>query len=142
MAYSNEGIPSSLLEMLQNAESFEVWFLNPELHKDRFDFKSEYLEFQANEVNKNLSNESKKDLISAFLKDVEKGGEESRCWIPHHGIRAFSNNQLIEIGICYFYGWYRGQMLDEKFYGTFPSEQESESKIIFDSIIAEIDYAN
>ena len=140
MAYSNEEIPSNLLEILQNAESFEVWFLNPELHKANFDFNSKYLEFQANEINKNLSNKSRTDLISGFLKDVEKGGLASRCWIPHHGIRAVYNNQIMEIAICFMCGWFRGEMLGERFYGTFPDEVESESKLFFDKIVAEAQY--
>jgi hypothetical protein len=140
MGYSNEGIPSNLPEMLENAESFEVYFQDTKRHKEKFDFSSEYLKFQANQVNKNPSGESRKGLISVFLKDVEKGGEPSRCWIPHHGIRAIYKNQLIEIAICFMCSWFRGEMLGERFYGTLPNEEESESKIFFDKIITEIDY--
>jgi hypothetical protein len=75
-------------------------------------------------------------LISALLKDIKKGGEVSRCWIPHHGIRGNYREQLIEIAFCFMCGSYRGQLVEEKFYGTFPSEEESESKLIFDKILA------
>jgi hypothetical protein len=138
MKYSNEGIPSNLVEFLKSAENFEVWFLDSKLNRNIFNFKSEYIDFQPNQVNKNVSDELKEDLINAFLKDVERGGEAQRCWIPQHGIRAIYKNQLVEIGICYLCGWYRGQIFEEKFYGTFPNEEENQSKIIFDKIVAEI----
>lgn len=128
--------------MLQNAESFEIWFLNPELKNERVGFVSEYLDSQANQVNKKLDEGLKKKFISVFLKDVENGGEISRCWIPHHGIKAIYNNQTIEIAICFMCGQCRGQILDEKFFATFPNENDSESKVVFDEIIAEINYAN
>lgn len=137
MAYSSEGIPKNLLKMLQNAEIFEVYFQDTEQHQKQCNFDSDYLEFEANQINKNLSKEFKEDLLSAFFKDVEKGGEASRCWVPHHGIRAVYDNQLIEIAICFWCGWFRGETLGEKFYGTFPGEEESESKIFFDKIFLE-----
>jgi hypothetical protein len=138
MKNSNEGVPNNLFELLKNAEDFEVWFLDSNLNKDIFNFKSEFVDFQPNQANKNVSHELKEDLIDAFLKDVEKGGEAHRCWIPQHGIRTIYKNQLVEIAICFLCGWYRGQVFEEEFYGTFPNEEESQSKIIFDKIKAEI----
>ena len=136
--YSNEAITVNLLQILQNAENFEVWFLDSKLNKGSFTFESEYIDFQPNQTNKKVSNKLKKDLITAFLRDVEKGGEADRCWIPQHGIRAIYENQLVEIAICFICGWYRGQIFNEKLFGTFPNEEKSQSKIIFDKIMAEI----
>ena len=140
MKPSNKGIPSNLKEILQDAESFEVYFQDVKFREERVYFKSEYLDFFADKVIKNVEYELKECLLSTLLKDIKKGGEASRCWIPHHGIRAVCNNQIIEIAICFECGWYRGQILDEKFYGTFPSVGESESKIIFDKIIEKDDH--
>jgi len=139
MGYLSESILVDLSEILENAESFEVYFQDTKRHKNIFDFNSKYIDFQANQVAKNISDELRKDLISGFLKDVEKGGKGSRCWIPHHGIRAFYKNQLIEIAVCFMCSWFRGEMLEERFYGTFPEEEKSESKLLFDKIIAELD---
>lgn len=133
-----KGIPKGLPEFLENAKVFEVWFFDPllaVLHRENFRFKSEYIDFKANQVNKNVDREVKENLIKTFLKDVEIGGMVSRCWIPHHGIRAIYNDQLLEIAVCFECGWFRGQMLDKKFGETFPNENESESKLIFDKVI-------
>ena len=132
------GITASnkLIEILQNAARFEVYFQSAKFADERFDFGSEYLQFWANQINKNLDTELKGNLISAFLRDAEKGGEIMRCWIPHHGIKAFHENQLVEIAICFRCNQYRAQMSDEKFHGALPYEEESESKIILDKRFA------
>lgn len=137
MKYSNEGIPNNISEILQNAEDFAVWFDNPQLDTGNFSFESEYIDFRANQINKNVDEETKTVLISTLLNDIERGGERARCWIPHHGIRGIYNKQLVEIAVCFMCGWFRGQILDERFEGTFPNETESESKIFFDKVFAE-----
>lgn len=133
-----EAFPNNFSDILQNAETFEVWFLGNESNEKRFSFESEYAEFEANQRNSNISAEKRKQLIAAFLSDVEKGGDLARCWIPHHGIKVVYNNQLIEIAICYMCGQCRGQINDEIVFTTFPDEKESESKAIFDQILSEI----
>ena len=135
MKSSNKNIPDNLSDLLQKSSDFEVWFFDSNLRNKTFYFESEYLDFSANQVNKNVDNNSKTNLISSFLSDAEKGGEGSRCWIPHHGIRANYDDQLLEIAVCFLCGWYRGEILEETFYGTFPDEKVSESKKFFDEII-------
>lgn len=134
MKYSTEGVPNNLFEVLKNAETFELYFQDAEIYKENFDFESKYLEFRANRANKNPGDETKNNLISALQNDIEKGGARARCWIPHHGIRAVYNNQLVQIAICFWCSWFRGEMLGEGFYGNLPDEEESESKIIFDEL--------
>lgn len=137
MSDSKKGIPDNLAEMLKNAETFEAYFSSEKRRDERYEFQSKYVEFNANQADKNISSETKEQLISAFLIDVKKGGEPSRCYIPHHGIRAVYKNQLIEIAICYMCGWFRGQIDVNTFYGYFPDEDESKTKFIFDKIFSE-----
>lgn len=136
MKYSNEGVPNGLIDFLSNSEFFEVWVCD-ENSECQYSFNSEYLDFQANNIKKDLSEKSKDILISALFYDFEKGGDASRCWTPHHGIKAIFDGKPIEIAVCYMCGWFRGQILDERFYGTFPSEEQSQSKAIFDEIFNE-----
>lgn len=134
----SEAFPNDLSEMLQSAEIFEVWFLEEESDEERFYFESEYTEFEANQKKSNISEENRNQLIAALLKDVKKGGELARCWIPHHGIKAIYNNQLIEIAVCFMCSQCRAQIIDETVFTTFPLETESESKAIFDRILSKI----
>ncbi len=136
MKYS-EAFPINLSEILQSVETFEVWFLAENSNEKRFFFESEYADFEANQRNSNISAENRNQLIAAFLSDVEKGGDLARCWIPHHGIKAIYNNQLIEIAICYMCSQCRGQINEKVVFTTFPNETESESKIFFDKVFAE-----
>lgn len=133
MKYSNEGVPSHLIEFLKESENFEVWFYDEDLGSN-YNFESEYIDFQANKKVFNLTERLKSQLLTTLFQDFEKGGEASRCWIPHHGIRAIYNEQLIEIAVCFMCGWFRGQISEERFYGTFPNEEESQSKAIFDEV--------
>lgn len=137
MKYS-QAFPNNLSEILQNAETFEAWFLEEESDEERFYFQSEYAEFEANQKKTNISEENRNQLIAALINDIEKGGDLARCWIPHHGIKAVYNNQLIEIAVCYMCSQCRAQINDETVFTTFPSETESESKAVFDRILYEI----
>ncbi|HMS39529.1 MAG TPA: hypothetical protein PKE69_04830 [Pyrinomonadaceae bacterium] len=138
-----KAIPDNFAELLENAESFEVWVFNPNLRNKRFGFKSEYIEFQANQINKNIDDAIKKNLVSAILRDIKKGGQIARCWIPHHGIRAIYDNQIIELAFCYMCHSFRGQIADKKIYGSIPQEKNCKSKNIFEEIIANgLNYSN
>ncbi|MEP6904286.1 MAG: hypothetical protein ABJA66_21390 [Actinomycetota bacterium] len=127
----------------------EVWFYDEKvqevsmlqeldisiLQKLNVKFDSDYLEFSANKVAKDLNITLRKNLIEAFFRDVERGGDMARCFIPHHGIKAVFENITVEIAICYRCSLYRGQISDQKFGGAFPEDKLSESKKIFDEII-------
>lgn len=128
---------NNLAELLFNSEIFEVYFLGNKLTQEKYIFQSDYIDFRANTVEKIVSKEIKEELIFSFLEDVEKGGEISRCWIPHHGIKAICKGQQIEIAICYMCGQFRGQINETKLHGTFPNEEESKSFAIFSQIINE-----
>lgn len=130
----NKNFLNTLTEKLTNADFLEVWFLNTKSRENRTDFESEYLDFEANEITKNIDINIKKKLILEFTNDVEKGGELSRCWIPHHGIKAIIGDEIIKIAICYMCGSFRGLIDEDDFFGTFPNEEESSSIKIFNKI--------
>lgn len=137
MKYS-EAFPINLSEILQNSETFELWFFAENSNEKRFFFESEYADFEANQRNSNISSENRNQLIAAFLSDVKKGGDIARCWIPHHGIKAIYNNQLIEIAICYMCGQCRGQISEKVVFASFPDETKSETKTIFDKFFPQL----
>jgi hypothetical protein len=142
-------ILSKTKEVLGKADNFEVWFYDRKvqeismlkelsasvLQKLNVKFDSDYLEFSANKVAKNINKTLQKELVEAFFRDVEKGGEIARCFIPHHGIKADFENNSVEIAICYRCSLYRGEISGKKFSGAFPEEELSETKKIFDEVI-------
>lgn len=127
-------------EILENADEFEVWFDDVNLPAKRVKLRlgvklgSESIIFPANRSARNFNKALQQKLVETFFSDVETGGDIKRCFIPHHVIKANSQNRIVEIVICFMCSLFLAETDGEEFSGSLPDKELSESKKIFDEI--------
>jgi len=92
-------IPAAELKILRNAESFELFSLNPDLRS-----KPEDGGFHGWKVlgSTKLDAATRAKVRAALEQGVsESDGTVAGCFIPRHGIRATSGGQTVELVICF-----------------------------------------
>jgi hypothetical protein len=94
-----ESIPAAELKILRNAESFELFSLDPDQRNQPKEGS-----FQSWKIlgSTKLDAATRAKVLAALEKGVsESDGTVAGCFNPRHGIRATSGGQTVELVICF-----------------------------------------